>query len=66
MTKKNVEFPGVLVFGLGIPRDLTQFCRISRVGAFCLEFPGVKQENEKFQGIFKKMSSTSLFGFYLE
>ena len=41
--KKNVHFPGVLVFGLGNPRDLTQFCGISRGGAlFCLEFPEVK------------------------
>ena len=53
--KNNVEFPGVLVFGLGIPRDLTQFCRISRVGAFCLEFPGVKQENEKPRTIWRML-----------
>ena len=44
--RKNyyVEFPGVLVFGLGISKgDVTQFCAISRVGALiCLEFPEVK------------------------
>ena len=58
--KKSWNFQGSSILGLKFPRGVTQLCRISRSGAlFCLEFPGVKQKNEKFQGVFQKsMSST--------
>ena len=43
MTKKknNVEFPGVLVFGLEFPRDLTQFFEISRGVALHFVLSGI-------------------------
>ena len=48
------NFQGSLFLALEFPRDLTQFCGISRHWALCcLEFPEVK--NEKFQGGFKKV-----------
>ena len=40
-----MEFPGVLVFGLGISKGskATQFCEISGGGALlCLKFPGIR------------------------
>ena len=46
------NFQGSLFLTLKFPRDLTQFCEISRGGAFFLEFPGVMLKNEKFQGRF--------------
>ena len=66
--KNNVEFPGVLVFGIGISSgSKTILWNIQGGTLFCLEFPDVKYSNEKFQGGFQKsMSSTPLFGFFLE
>ena len=49
------NFQGSWFLVLGLPRDLKQFCGISRSGAlFCLEFPGVKQKKEKFQWGFQR------------
>ena len=40
--KKMWNFQGFWIFPLEFPRDLAQFCGISRSGAlFCLEFLGV-------------------------
>ena len=44
------NFQGSWFLVLKFSRDVTQFCTISRAGAlFCLEFPGVKYINKKFQ-----------------
>ena len=40
--KNYVEFPGSWFLVLEFPRDVTQFRTISRDGAICLGFPGVK------------------------
>ena len=49
------NFQGSSFLGSEFPRDLTQLYGISRGGAlFCLEFPGLKEKNEKFQGFSKK------------
>ena len=45
VTKEKImwNFQGFWFWTLEFPKDLTQFCGISRCGAlFCLEFPGVK------------------------
>ena len=62
------NFQGSWFLVLEFPSDLTQFCEISVGGAlFSLEFPRVRQKNEKFQGGFQKSeSSTPLFGFFRE
>ena len=39
---------------LEFPRDLKQFCGISKGGDFCLEFPVVKWKKQKLQGGSKK------------
>ena len=52
---------------LEFPRDLKQFCGISKGGDFCLEFPVVKWKKQKLQGGFKKVCPQHpIFGFFLE
>ena len=66
-----MEFPGVFIFGLECPRDVTQFCGTSRGRTlFCLELPGLKWKNKKFKegrgGGVKKLSPQPPLVFFLE
>ena len=42
--KLEVEFPGILVFDLGISKRFTKLCRISRASFFSVEFRRVKRK----------------------
>ena len=53
--KKIWNFLGSLFLALEFPRDLIQFCGISRGWVlFCLEFPGVSKRLKKSRGFSKK------------
>ena len=59
------NFQGSFFLALEFPRDLTQFCGISRDWTFCLEFLGIKKTHEKFLGDIQKVyPQPPLFGFF--